>query len=171
LGDQPRAQELMSLITLVSQSLTGTVGEAVTAGNATGYREQDPQGERVLVSNERHLVSVQSNMRSAVEAATEVITRSQTIGAPEGQAGVIQMSANLTPLVRTLVVMLGGQLQPGLPVAVSSMTIKTGLPGQLIAEGTFPAPAVAQLLRDSGLIKVNDTIEAGPAKKTPAKSR
>lgn len=171
LGDQPRAQELMSLITLVSQSLTGTVGEAVTVGNAIGYREQDPQGERVLVSNERHLVSVQSTMRSAVDAATEVITRSQTIGAPEGQAGVLQLSANLTPLVRTLVVIMGGELQPGLPTAVCGMTIKTGLPGQLIAEGTFPAPAVAQLMRDSGLIKVNDTVETGPAKKPVPKRR
>lgn len=156
LGEQPKAQELMSLITLVSQSLTGTVGEAVTAGNATGYREQDPQGDRVLVSNERHLISVRSSMRAAVEAATDVVTRSQTIGAPEGQAGVLQFSANLTPLVRTIVVLMGGELQPGLPMAVGGMTIKTGLPGQLIAEGSFPAPNIAQLFRDSGLIQFSD---------------
>ena len=45
------------------------LGEAIAAGNATGYREQDPQGDRVLVSNERHLISVQSSMRPAVDAA------------------------------------------------------------------------------------------------------
>lgn len=162
IGDQPKAQEVMSLITLVSQGLTGTVGEAVTAGNASGYREQDPNGERVLVATERHLVSVQSNMRSAVEAATEVITRSQTIGAPEGHAGVLQISTNLTPMIRTLAVLLGGEVQPGLPTAVCGVNIKTGLPGQLIAEGTFPAPAVAQLFRDSGLIQFSDNPEALP---------
>lgn len=171
LGDQPKAQELMSLITLVSQSLTGTVGEAVTAGNATGYREQDPRGERVLVSNERHLISVQSSMRPAVEAATEVVTRSQTIGAPEGQPGVLQLSTNLTPLIRALVVVMGGEVQPGLPTAVCGMTIKTGLPGQLVADGTFPAPAIAQLLRDSGLIQFSDTPESNPGKKPPPKRR
>lgn len=164
LGEQPKAQELMSLITLVSQSLTGTVGEAVTAGNATGYREQDPQGDRVLVSNERHLISVRSSMRAAVAAATEVVTRSQSIGAPEGQAGVLQFSTNLTPLVRTLVVLMGGELQPGLPMAVCGVTIKTGLPGQLIAEGSFPAPNIAQLFRDSGLIQFSDNPDT-PTKK------
>jgi hypothetical protein len=165
LSDQPKAHEVMSLITLVSQSLTGTVGEAVTAGNATGYREQDPSGDRVLVSTERHLVSVQSTMRSAVEAATEVVTRSQNIGAPEGEAGVLQFNANLTPLVRTLAVVLGGQVQPGLPAAVCTLNVKTGLPGQLIADGVFPAPAVAQLFRDSGLIQFSDNPETIPPKK------
>lgn len=166
LFDQPKAQELMSLITLVSQNLTGTVGEAVTAGSATGYREQDAKGDHVLVSNERHLVSVTSTMRPAVDAATEVVTRSQTIGAPEGHAGVLQLSANFTPLVRSLVVMMGGDLQPGLPNAVCGMTIKTGLPGQLIAEGTFPAPAFAQLLRDSGYMQFLD-LPPEPGKNPP----
>ncbi len=154
LGDQPKAQDLMSLITLVSQNLTGTVGEAVTAGTATGYREQRSGGDHVLVSNERYLVSVQSTMRAALAAATEVVTRSQTIGAPEGQAGILQLGANLTPLVRTLVVAMGGELQPILPLALCNMTVKSGLPGQLVAEGTFPAPAVAQLVRDSGLLQL-----------------
>lgn len=167
LGEQPKAQELMSLITLVSQSLTGTVGEAVTAGNAAGYREQDAHGDRVLVSNERHLISVQSSMRAAVEAATDVVTRSQTIGAPEGQAGVLQFSTNLTPLVRTLVVLMGGEVQPGLPMAVCGVTIKTGLPGQLIAEGSFPAPNIAQLFRDSGLIQFSDNPDTPTNKTSP----
>ncbi len=154
LGDQPKAQELMSLITLVSQNLTGTVGEAVTAGSATGYLEQHPGGDQVLVSNERYLVSVQSSMRPALVAATEVVARTQTIGAPEGQAGILQLGANLMPLVRTLVVVMGGELQPGLPTALCHLTIKSGLPGQLVAEGTFPAPTVAQLVRDSGLLQL-----------------
>jgi hypothetical protein len=75
LCDQPKAQEMLSLITLVTQSLTGTVGEAVTAGNATGYREQRPESDQVLVSNERFLVSVQSSpaaRRSARRKATAV---------------------------------------------------------------------------------------------------
>jgi hypothetical protein len=167
LSDQPKAQEVLSLMTLISQGLTGTVGEAVAVGNAAGYREQDPGGERVLVSNERHLISVQSSMRSAVEAATEVVTRSQNIGAPEGQAGVLQCSANLTPFIRTLAVLMGGELQPILPTALCAATIRTGLPGQLIAEGTFPAPAVAHLLRDSGLIQFADN----PTKNAPPKRK
>lgn len=171
LGDQPKAQEVMSLITLVSQGLTGMVGEAVTAGNASGYREQDTNGERVLVANERHLVSVQSNMRSAVEAAGEIVTRSQTIGAPEGQAGVLQFSTNLTPMIRTMAVLLGGEAQPGLPTAVCGVNIRTGLPGQLIAEGTFPAPAVAQLFRDSGLIQFSDNPETIPPGKPGPRRR
>lgn len=154
LGDQPKAQELMSLITLVSQNLTGTVGEAVTAGSATGYREERPDGDQVLVSNERYLVSVQSTKRAALTAATEVVTRSQAIGAPEGTSGILQFGANLTPLVRTLVVVMGGELQPILPLAVCNMTVKSGLPGQLVAEGSFPAPRVAQLVRDSGLLQL-----------------
>lgn len=162
LGDQVKAQELLSLITLVSQNLTGTVGEAVTAGNATGYREQRPDGDHVLVSTERFLVSTQSNLRPALEAATDVVTRSQTIGAPEGTAGILQLGANLTPLVRTLVVVMGGDMPTALPVAYSSVTVKTGLMGQLVADGTFPAPAVAQLLRDSGLMQMS---EAGTAPK------
>jgi hypothetical protein len=157
LGDQPKAQELLSLITLVTQSLTGTVGEAVTAGNATGYREQRPDGDHVLVSNERFLVSVQSTMRAATDAATEVVTRSQTIGPPEGNSGVLQLGMNLTPLIRSLVVVMGGDLAPGLPNTPCTMTVKTGLPGQLVADGTFPAPAVAQLVRDSGLLQLNPT--------------
>ncbi|HEX3135149.1 MAG TPA: hypothetical protein VHX44_16410 [Planctomycetota bacterium] len=157
LGDQAKAQELMSLITLVSQNLTGTVGEAVTAGNATGYREQHPDGDHVLVSTERFLVSAQSTVRPALEAATEVVTRSQNIGALEGVAGIFQLSANFMPFVRTLVVVMGGDLPMALPIARCTMTVKTGLMGQLVADGTFPAPVVAQLLRDSGLIQMNDT--------------
>jgi hypothetical protein len=162
LGDQAKAQELMSLITLVSQNLTGTVGEAVTAGNATGYREQRADGDHVLVSTERFLISAQSNRRPALEAATEVVTRSQTIGAPEGAAGILQIGANLTPLIRTLVVVMGGELPTALPIAHCGMTVKTGLMGQLVADGTFPAPAVAQLLRDSGVMQMGD---AGSAPK------
>ena len=164
-SEQPKAQELMSLITLVSQSLTGTIGEAVTAGNATGYHEQGPHGEQVLVSNERHLFSVQSNMGSAVATATQLVTRSQTLAPPAGHPGVLHASVNLTPLIRTLAVVMGGQVQPGLPLAVCGVTIKTGLPGQLLAEGTFPAPAVAQLLRDSGLIQFGDNPERTPEKR------
>jgi hypothetical protein len=59
--------------------------------------------------------------------------------------------------VRTLVVVMGGDLPTALPIARCTMTVKTGLMGQLVADGTFPAPVVAQLLRDSGLIQMNDT--------------
>jgi len=162
LGDQAKAQDMLSLITLVSQSLTGTVGEAVTAGNASGYREQRPDGDHVLVATERYLVSAQSTMRPALEAAIEMVTRSQTFGPPEGEPGILQLSANLTPLVRTLVVARGGELVPGLPITRCAMTVKTGLPGQLVADGTFPAPMVAQLLRDSGLLQNGDA--GGPPK-------
>jgi hypothetical protein len=62
---------------------------------------------------------------------------------------------NLTPLVRSLVVVMGGDLAPGLPTTPCTVTIKTGLPGQLVADGTFPAPAVAQLVRDSGLLQLS----------------
>jgi hypothetical protein len=160
--DQPKAQELMSLINLVSQNLTGAVSEAVTAGNATGYHEQHPDGDTALVSNDRFLVSVQSTMRSAVVAAADLVARSQTNGAPEGNLAVLQMSANLTPLVRTLVVAMGGELQPILPNATCGLSIKVGLPGTLVAEGTFPSAAVARLMRDSGLMQF--LAPAGPGK-------
>ena len=183
IGDQPKAQELMSLIAMVMQNLTGITSEAVTAGNATGYHEQRPDGDTVLVSNERFLVSVQSSMRSAVTAATDLVTRSQTNGPLEGNPGVLQMSANLTPLVRTMVVALGGQLQAILPEAVCSLTIKVGVPGSLVAEGAFPAvkvgvpgslvaegafpaAAVALLVRDSGLLQM---IAPASTAKPPAK--
>jgi hypothetical protein len=151
LGDQPKAQELMSLITMVSQTLSGVVGEAVTAGPATGYRQRQPGSDSVLVASERYLVSVQSSMRAAPDAAAELVAGSQAIGAPEGAAGVLMMSTNLTPLVRTVVVAMGGEVQPGLPEAACAVTVKTGLPGQLVADGSFPLPKVAQLIRDSGL--------------------
>ena len=54
----------------------------------------------------------------------------------------------------------------GVPSGLSpwdAMTVKTGLPGQLVADGTFPAPVVAQLLRDSGLLMNAD---AGSEPKT-----
>jgi hypothetical protein len=165
LGDQPKAQDLMSLITLVTQTLTGTVGEAVTAGNAAGYREQLPGGDQVLVSNERFLYHVQSTVRPAPEVAADLVTRSQTIGAPEGLPGVVHLGLNLTPLVRTLVVALGGDLAPGLPTAACAMTIKTGLPGQLVVDGTFPAPAVAQLLRDSGIMQFGEQPATTPPRR------
>jgi hypothetical protein len=47
---------------------------------------------------------------------------------------------------------------------VCGVTIKTGLPGQLIAEGSFPAPNIAQLFRDSGLIQFSDNPDT-PTKK------
>ena len=160
--DQPKAQELMSLINLVTQDLTEAVSEAVTAGNATGFHEQRPDGDAALVSNDRFLVSVQSTMRSAVVAAAELVARSQTNGAPEGNPAVLHMSANLTPLVRTLVVAMGGELQPILPNATCGLSFKVGLPGSLEAEGTFPAAAVARLMRDSGLMQF--LTPAGPGK-------
>lgn len=154
IGDHPKAQELMFLVNSVTQNLTGVASEAVTTGNATGHHEQRPDGDTVLVSNERFLVSVQSTMRSAITAAADLIARSQTNGALEGNAGVLQMSANLTPLIRTMVVALGGQLQAILPEAACHLTIKVGLPGSLVAEGAFSASAVALLVRDSGLLQI-----------------
>jgi hypothetical protein len=166
IGDHPKAQELMFLINSVMQNLTGVASEAVTAGNASGHHEQRPDGDTVLVSNERFLVSVQSTMRSAVTAAADLIARSQTNGALEGSAGVLQMSANLTPLIRTMVVALGGQLQAILPEAACNLTIKVGLPGTLVAEGAFSASAVALLVRDSGLLQI---IAPANAAKPPGK--
>lgn len=162
LVDQPKAQELMSLINLVTQDLTGAASEAVTAGNATGFHETRPDGDTALVSNDRFLVSVQSTMRSAVVAAADVVNRSQTNGALEGNPAVLHLSANLTPLVRTLVVAMGGELQPALPNATCGLIFKVGLPGSLEAEGTFPAAAVARLMRDSGLMQF--LAPAGPGK-------
>jgi hypothetical protein len=106
-------------------------------------------------------------MRSAVTAATDLVTRSQINGPLEGNPGVLQMSANLTPLVRTMVVALGGQLQAILPEAVCSLTIKVGVPGSLVAEGAFPAAAVALLVRDSGLLQI---IAPASTAKPPGKS-
>lgn len=163
--DQPKAQELMSLINLVTQDLTGAVSEAVTAGNATGFHEARPDGDTALVSNDRFLVSVQSTMRSAVVAAADLVARSQTNGAPEGNPAVLHMSANLTPLVRTLVVAMGGELQPILPNATCGLSFKVGLSGSLVAEGTFPSAAVARLMRDSGLMQF--LTPAGPGKPAP----
>ena len=71
------------------------------------------------------------------------------------------MSANLTPLIRTMVVALGGQLQAILPEAACHLTIKVGLPGSLVAEGAFSASAVALLVRDSGLLQIIAPASAG----------
>ena len=167
-GDHPKAQELKSLIAMVTQNLTGVTSEAVIAGNADGYHDLRPDGDTVLVSNERYLVSVQSTMRSAVAAATDLIARSQAIGASDGNTGVLQMSTNLTPLVRTMVVALGGQLQAILPEAVCNLTIKVGLPGALVVEGGFPVTAFALLIRDSGLLQLTAPTSPG---KPSAKGR
>ncbi len=154
ISDQPRAQEMLSLIMLISQAITGRVGEVVSAGSATGYRDRQADTDSAIVANDRYLMSIQSNMRSAVAAATEVAERSSQIGAPEGSVGIVMTTMNFTPYVRALVLLLGGDQQPSLPQAVMDITVKSGLPGQLILEGTFPAGSLAQLLRDSGLMQL-----------------
>ncbi len=154
ISDQPKAQEVLSLITLLSQTITGKIGEVVSAGVATGYREKEGDIDSVLVANERFLMSVQSSAQDAAVAATAISEKSMTIGAPEGASGIVVFTTNLTPYVRTLVLLLGGEQQPGLPQVSIECNIKTGLPEQLVLEGTLPASQIAQLLRDSGLMQL-----------------
>jgi hypothetical protein len=154
LSDQQNAQEMLSLITLISQALTGRIGEVVSAGAATGYRDRQEQNDAVLVANERYLISIRSSMRDATVVAGELSERSMQVGAPQGAAGIVIGAINLSPLVNSLVLKLGGEQQPALPDAVIGITVKAGLPGQLTMEGSFPAGRFAQLLRDSGLMQL-----------------
>jgi hypothetical protein len=154
LVEQPRAQDMLSLLTLVSQASDPRIGEVVAAGSATGYRYHLPEGDQVMVANERYLFSILSNKRDPVLVAQEITDKSLQLDAPVGQPGIIALTMNATPYVQMLVSLMGGTSQPGLPVTNIMLTAKTALPGQLVIEGIFPASQFAQLLRDSGIMQI-----------------
>jgi hypothetical protein len=154
MAEQQKAQEMLSLMTLVSQATDPRMGEVVTAGSATGYRYRTPEGEQSIVANERYIFSVASNKSDPVAVAGDLADKSLQMGAPTGNPGIMTLTINATSYVSTLVAMLGGTSQPGLPTAHFTFTAKTGLPGQLRIEGIFPASQFAQLLRDSGLMQL-----------------
>jgi hypothetical protein len=93
-------------------------------------------------------------MRDAAVAATVMTEQTMKLGAPEGAAGILMMEANLTPYVHTLVQLMGGQAQVGLPKVTINCAVKTGLAEQLVIEGRIPASQLAQLMRDSGLMQL-----------------
>jgi hypothetical protein len=158
--DQPRAQEFITLVNSLQQTLTGASGEVIAVAGCSGYRERSQTGnpagvittDAVVLATERYLVQVQSSLHDAAQVAGDLAQRSQNIGMPEGAVGVAAIGINLSPLFHAIALAMNGgegTIQGGVDMTLLVKTVNTN---QMTLELTLPLVRMAQAIRDSGMM-------------------
>ena len=159
--EQQRAGDLIAVLNTFIQTLTGQAGEAVTAAAATGFRQAIAQGEApasaplplIGLANGNQAMFVQSQSHDPLQVAGDVLTKAGTVLPPEGPPCVLSVGLHLTPMLRALVQIAGGVAQAALPNADAVLVLRALPLNHLALDATLPMQAIAQLLRDSGIVQ------------------